>query len=203
MNINLEKLEEKCKKFEELEKRGTFYDMALNMINKEFEIEAFFLILATWNFATFRYAMKEFDINGFKSIIKKQGNPIFDKLKDKRLETVNFDEIKEDIEKLYKLLSVIKGVKYTGASKIMHLKNPKLFIMWDGYIKKRYGLRKGTADDHITFLKKMQEVFKDIKWKREDKTLAKAIDEYNYVAITLPELENQKNNKANVTLKVY
>ena len=192
--ISIEELKEKCKRFEELEKRGTFYDMALNMINKGFEIEAFFLILATWNFATFRYAMKDFDINGFKKIIKKQCNPIFDKLKDKNLETVNFDEIKEDVEELYNILSAIKGVKYTGASKLMHLKNPKLFIMWDGYIKKHYGFRKGVANDYINFLKKMQKMFKDIKWEEEDKTLAKAIDEYNYVAITLPKLKKRKKN---------
>ncbi len=195
MSIGLEELVGKCKKFEELERRGTFYDMALNMTNKGFEIEAFFLILATWNFATFRYAMKEFDIDGFKKVIKDQCNPIFDKLEDKNLESVDFTEIREDVEELYNILSAIKGVKYTGASKIMHLKNPKLFIMWDGYIKERYGLRKGTADDYVNFLKKMQEMFKDIRWEREDKTLAKAIDEYNYVAITLPGLENPKKNK--------
>jgi hypothetical protein len=38
----------------------------------------------------------------------------------------------------------------------------------------------------------MQEMFKDVEWEQEDKTLAKAIDEDNYVVITLPELEKQK-----------
>jgi len=67
--------------------------------------------------------------------------------------------------------------------------------MWDGYIKKHYGFREGAANDYVNLLKKMQEMFKDVKWEQGDKTLAKAIDEYNYVVITLPELEKQKNNK--------
>lgn len=193
--ITLEELKEKCEEFDELEKRGTFYDMAIRMINNNFEIEAFFLILATWNFATFRYAMKTFDIKGFEKLIREECNPIFDKLKEKDLETVNFDEIEKDVKKLYKLLSSVNGVKYTGASKLMHLKNPKLFIMWDGYIKKHYGLKSGSAEDYFNFLKKMQTLFLDIAWSHERKTLAKAIDEYNYVLITLPALNKIKEKK--------
>jgi len=197
IKVTYEELSEACRKFDDLERRGTFYNMAINLIDKGFEIEAFFLILATWNFATFRYTMKEFDINSFREIIQKRCNPIFNKIKDKRLETVNFDEIKSEIKELYNILSSIKGVKYTGASKLMHLKNPNLFIMWDCYIKKHYGFRKGTAEDYVNFLKKMQQIFTNIKWNHSNKTLAKAIDEYNYVKITLPELTKNKGVKNN------
>ncbi len=38
----------------------------------------------------------------------------------------------------------------------------------------------------------MKEMFKDADWKNKSKTLAKAIDEYNYVTITLPEMTKQK-----------
>ena len=121
-------------KFDEIEKRGSFYDIAVSLINNNFEIDAYFLILATWNFAAFRYAVKDFDISGFKEIIKEL-NPYFDKLQTEEFRTINFDQYKEDIKKIYNTLSPIKGVKYTGASKIMHLKNRNVFIMWDGYIK--------------------------------------------------------------------
>lgn len=30
---------------------------------------------------------------------------------------------------------IVNCLKYTGASKIMHLKNRAVFVMWDGYIK--------------------------------------------------------------------
>ena len=190
--ITLQELQEKCNKFKELEKRGTFYDMALNLLRNGYEIEAFFLILATWNFATFRYAVKDFDINGFKEIVEKKCNPIFERLEQKNIQSVNLDEIKEDVKELYNILSEIKGVKYTGASKLMHLKNPKLFIMWDGYIKRYYGFG-NTAEDYLEFLRKMKYMFKEIQWNDKEKTLAKAIDEYNYVTITLPKMKKQKN----------
>jgi|SRR3989344_3403585 len=188
LEINLENA---CIDYEKSEKRGTFYDMAKNLIEKGFEVEAFFLILATWNFATFRYAVKEFDINGFINLIKNECDPIFNKLKNKNIENVNLDEIEDDIKELYIKLSSIKGVKYTGASKLMHLKNRHLFIMWDGFIRKQYGFNKGTPDDYFNFLKKMQEMTKNVKWINDNKTLAKAIDEYNYMTITFPELEKK------------
>ncbi|HIH09100.1 MAG TPA: hypothetical protein HA254_00350 [Candidatus Diapherotrites archaeon] len=169
--------------------------MALKLIEKGFETEAFFLILATWNFATFRYAMKDFDIKGFKQTIENECNPVFEKLKGQKLETANFDLLKGDIVSLYNILSAIKGVKYTGASKLMHLKNPNLFVMWDGYIKKRYGFGNGTAQDYVEFLKKMQSKFGQVNWQGTGRTLAKAIDEYNYTTITLPELEKQRQNR--------
>jgi|SRR3989344_559229 len=181
------------KKFNKLEKRGTFYEMFIKLIKNDYDIEAYFLILSTWNFAGFRYAINDFDIVGFKKVIKNKCNPIFNRLKKKELKTVNFNEISKDVKELYNILSSIKGIKYTGAPKLMHIKNPKLFVMWDSYIKGYYGFRKGTAEDYVNFLKKMQEMFKDIKWKNKNRTLAKVIDEYNYVNITLPALKKIKN----------
>ncbi len=49
-----EEFDQHLKKFNELEKRGTFYPMFLNMIDKRFETEVFLFILSTWNFAVFR-----------------------------------------------------------------------------------------------------------------------------------------------------
>ena len=194
MKISLAELEQKCSQFKQLEKRGTLYTMFLNMIEKGFEVEAMLFILSTWNFATFRYAIKTFDIDGFKEVIHKC-KPVFEKLGNKTFENTNFDEIQEDIKYIYNSLSVIKGIKYTGTPKLMHLKNPRLFIMWDSYIKKKYGYKKGTAEEYIQFLKQMQTIFNDIKWENKNKTLAKAIDEYNYLTITMEEMNKKKNNK--------
>ena len=36
-----------------------------------FEVEAYLLILATWNFARFRYAVRGFKLSNFQKIIKK------------------------------------------------------------------------------------------------------------------------------------
>ncbi|MBM4141901.1 MAG: hypothetical protein FJ242_10580, partial [Nitrospira sp.] len=191
--ITDEKFTKATKEFDAIEKRGSFYNMAISLINNNFEMEAYFLILATWNFARFRYAVNDFDINGFKEKIKEL-NPYFDQLKDEDFRTINFNKYEEDIKKIFVTLSSIKGVEYTGASKIMHLKNRCVFIMWDGYIKgekpkkyynkleivkngdwkiKRYW---NNPEDYFQFLKDMQGRFKDINFQSNEKTFAKAID---------------------------
>jgi len=84
------------------------------------------------------------------------------------------------------------------------LKNPKLFVMWDDFIrggktkksyrklpiviKHQWAPRKYSrnADGYLCFLKDMQCMFGHLKSPQKSKTLAKAIDEFNYVSITLP-----------------
>jgi hypothetical protein len=207
--ITDEEFTKATKEFDAIEKRGSFYNMAIGLINNNFEMEAYFLILATWNFARFRYAVNDFDINGFKEKIKEL-NPYFNRLKDEDFRTINFDKYKEDIKKIFATLSSIKGVEFTGASKIMHLKNRSVFVMWDGYIKgektkKYYNELKivkngdwkikrylNNPEDYLQFLKDMQERFKDINFNSNEKTFAKAIDEFNYVNITLPIRDMEK-----------
>ncbi|MDK2908054.1 MAG: hypothetical protein PWQ87_512 [Candidatus Woesearchaeota archaeon] len=207
--ITNEEFAKATKEFDNIEKRGSFYNMAIDLIEKDFEIEAYFLILATWNFARFRYAVNNFDINGFKEKIKEL-NPYFDKVKDKDFRTINFDEYKDNIKKIFTTLSSIKGVEYTGTSKIMHLRNRSVFVMWDGYIKGekpkryyneleivksgfwKYKRYKNDPENYFQFLKDMQERFKDIIFQSNEKTFAKAIDEFNYVKITLPIQDMEK-----------
>ncbi len=192
--IAQKEFDKNLKKFNELEKRGTFYPMFINMIAKGFETEAFLFILSTWNFALFRYAMKEFDILSFQKTVEEL-KPYFAKFKDKSLEDINFQDYVSDIKHIFDRLSKIKGIKYTGASKLMHLTVPKVFVMWDAYIRKECGFKKGQSEEYFSFLIKMQEEFRDIKCG-EGRTLAKCIDEYNYVKYTLPALdENRKKRK--------
>ena len=87
--------------------------------------------------------------------------------------------------------------------------------MWDGYIKgektKRYYnelkiVKNGdwkikrylnNPENYFQFLKDMQEMFKEINFQSNEKTFAKAIDEFNYVNITLPiqNMEKKDNKK--------
>jgi len=41
-------------KFDETEKRGSFYNISVNLLYNGFETEAYILLLATWNFGCFR-----------------------------------------------------------------------------------------------------------------------------------------------------
>jgi len=200
------------KQFNELEKRGSLYNMAIRLIKNNFEVEAYLLILATWNFARFRYAVNDFDILGFQDTLDDL-EPHFEEVKNEDIRTIDLDRYKAEIKEIFNKLSSIKGIEYTGASKIMHLKNRNVFVMWDGYIKgeklrKYYNeleiVKNGVweykqymndSENYLQFLKDMQEKFKDISFQSTEKTLTKAIDEYNFVNITIPIQKMEKESR--------
>lgn len=199
--ITQKELNEAMAQFEDREKRSRFYPMFCDMMDKGQEIEAYLFILATWNVGAFRFAVKEFDIDGFRETMEGL-NPFFNKLRNESFNTIDLDRYKEEIVTIFATLSKIPGIKYTGTSKIMHLRNRAVFVMWDAYIngngtKRHYykleivkegtwKFRKYTQDGegYFQFLKDMQVMFKGLNSGNNKKTLAKAIDEYNYVNIT-------------------
>lgn len=180
--MNQKEFNDVVKNFKKIEDaRDQLWDRAQSMIEKDFEVEAYVLILATWNFARFRYFMKSFDLRNFSETIK-QINPYFKRIKALNFEEADFEDemLVLDIKFIYERLKKI--AEQTGASKILALKNEKLFIMWDTKIRKLYNIdNKGSFEDYIIFLKKMKIIFKGIKRPNENISLAKAIDEYNYV----------------------
>ena len=187
--MNIEELNESCAKYDSLEKRGSFYDVALNLIDNGFEVEAYLLILSTWNVKEFKYAVKGFDLVGFREVMT-ECKELLGGVDDKEFRDADFGKISPIVEKVYDKLSSLKGIGYTGASKELHLMNTRLFVMWDKLIREEYGFKTGDSRDYVNFLKKMQDKFKGIDWSGE-KTFAKVIDEYNYVNITLPVLEGR------------
>ena len=181
MPITKKDLNNAIKEFARIEDRGEFWYRARNLLLAGYEIEAYVLILATWNFAGFRYLLKDFDIKHFQAAIKKL-NPIFDKLSRQTLQTIDLENpvITKQIKRLYQELKDI--VKQTGASKIMALKNPDLFVIWDTKIRRMYKIdNKADPDSYIQFLTKMKALFSHIHWTDKKRPLAKAIDEYNYI----------------------
>jgi len=104
---------------------------------------------------------------------------------------MNINEYADDIKHIFKTLAGIKGIEVTGAPKLMHLKLPKVFVMWDRYIRKAYGYKKGDADDYVAFLIDMQQQFADSRVD-SSRTLAKLIDEHNYTKFTMPELKKAR-----------
>ena len=100
----------------------------------------------------------------------------------------------------------------TGASKMLHIINPHLFVMWDGAIRSGYicKLQKKDWIWYTEFLQEMQKLAKcAIKQVKENEShhsdetmiasltgcrhsLAKALDEYNYVNFTLPRRQRQE-----------
>ena len=175
----LEKISEEFHKMESA--RGEFWFMAQKLMKEGYDIEAYILILATWNFAAWRNGMRTFDLKKFKETIKNL-EPTLKKFKNKKFENANLEdpELVEDIKLVYNELKEI--VMQTGAAKVMAIENPKFFVMWDTKIRKMYGIKNSaSANDYVRFLKKIQNEFGDIKWKDKRVPLAKAIDEYNFV----------------------
>lgn len=191
--IRQKDFENMIKKFYNLEdSRDQLWGRAQCMIKKGFEVESYILILSTWNFARFRFIVKTFKIEKFLEAIQKT-NPVFERIKNKRFEELDFrnEDTMLDIKFIYTELKKI--AEQTGATKIMALKNSNLFVMWDTEIRKMYKIGDGaSAEDYLEFLKKMQYLFSDIKIKDKKKTLAKAIDEYNYVLAEERRLKNRR-----------
>lgn len=182
MPVSQAVFEETVKKFSEIEDAmDQLWNKSRYLLTKGYEIEAYILILATWNFAGFRYVLKDFDLGKFQATLEKI-NPIFEKLESRKFEATDFNDenLQRDIREIHSELREL--VKQTGATKIMALRNPYLFIMWDTEIRSMYKIdNRGDADDYIKFLARMREEFINIRWKNPEKSLAKAIDEYNYV----------------------
>lgn len=200
--INLRAFTKAGKAYEKQERRVTFFKLAKNLLKHGFEVEGMLMILTTWNFAIFRYVTKTFDIDNFRKKLSKLA-PYFHKLSQEDFRTIKFDKYKREITIIYNSLANIKGIEHTGAPKIMHLKNPELFVMWDAFIrgdkpKKYYSqldmYKNGnfifkrypkTAEGYIEFLKEMQTKFADTPYSG-DRPFAKAIDEFNYFYVTIP-----------------
>lgn len=172
------------KQFNPAERRNDLYPNFLKLMQAGFETEAMILMLSTWNFARFRYAVRTFDLIKFKKALDKLG-PLFTKFQREDFSSINFTNYSKYIKTIFTLLSGFKGIEKTGAPKLMHLKAPKVFVMWDGYIRKHYGFKNGDADDYVDFLILMQKNFGHLKIK-SDRTLAKLVDENNFVTISAP-----------------
>jgi hypothetical protein len=183
----------KCsEEFRNEEGRAYFYDIAVEIADK-YPLQAAIIVLATWNTGRFRFMMSNpKNLMDLKEALDKC-RPLFEQLKEKRFQTANFDGIGEIVKQIYSILSKVKGVEYTGASKLMHLFCPNLFVMWDGFIRRKYRVGK-SPEDFLKFQKLMQDRFGKIKWD-ELRTLPKVIDEYNYVKFTLPRLRKQRLKK--------
>jgi hypothetical protein len=131
----------------------------------------------------------------------------FKELTDKRLSTIDFGnaKISTAIKSIYEKLDPIAYIgSPTTVSKILHLLIPEVFVMWDNEIKKVYKKKNSrireTPEGYLEFLKETQreliealddrskevskeldEIEQEIRYKYKNKTLAKIVDEYNWI----------------------
>ncbi len=170
--------------YERLYGGAGYYDIALEIADT-YPIQASIIILATWNTGRFRYllANNARNLANLRSAIK-ECKSWFEEVRNEEFQMANFDAIGDVVRRIYSRLSKVKGVEYTGGSKVMHLLNPRLFLIWDAAMRKHYGYDGTDANDYLEYHKRLQRDVRSIKWHSRAKTLPKAIDEYNYITIT-------------------
>jgi hypothetical protein len=166
--------------------REEIYGWSLNLIEKGFKLEGIFLLLSTWNFAYFRYHLIGFKLEEFKKILNSCD---FEFFKEMRFETVDLSnkEITDKIKLIYASLSQFEGVRYVGATKIMHLLQPNFFMMWDTKIIEHYkkktsrGYISTSPSGYVNFMKEMQKRYRNKKFSnlKEGISIPRAIDLYN------------------------
>jgi hypothetical protein len=198
--ITLEDLSEAGAEFEKVEARGGFYDLARGLVGKGDALEGCILLLATWNAA--RFSKVHFEIDALRNALTDLRDD-FSALAGYDIQTVDLGFHRGRIEAMFNRLAAIKGVEYTGASKLLHLMLPELFVPWDAYIR-------GGTDErfysglpcvisgkwclvryeqigcgYVDFLLDMQSRVRDLAYAKCSKTLPKNLDEWNYVRVTI------------------
>jgi hypothetical protein len=184
--------------------RGNIYYRVLDLIKANFVVEAHLLFLSTWNFARFRYVITSFDLPAYEALLQNLSDQL-QPLARADFASVNFDQYREMISDSFDRLAAVNGVEFTGAAKVLHLLNPRVFLMWDSAIS---GWHTPRADYHHLqvvrsgfwtppnyrfarsgtgyhdFLVYCQSRFSGLVSPSPRKTLAKCIDEFNYCSIT-------------------
>jgi hypothetical protein len=184
--------------------RGKVYYRVLNLIRNSYILEGHLLLLATWNLARFHYFITRFNLSDYQALLDDLSSHLRP-ISQADFATVNLDQHRKLISDSFDRLAAIKGIEFTGASKILHLLNPRVFVMWDTAIsgrhipKKdyfnldviRYGFWKPPRNPfgrsgagYWEFLAYCQSQFDGLVSPSSDKTLAKCIDEFNYCTIT-------------------
>lgn len=133
----------------------------------------------------------------------------FELLRDKKFLTINFDDkvISDAVITIYDKLDTFPYLgSPTTLSKILHLLNPEIFVMWDNAIEREYHRKNRhinyTAFGYLEFLRTTQKeildalnerknetgqtlgnIEKELRSKYKNKTTTKIIDEYNWIIV--------------------
>lgn len=203
-------------KFEKEEARADIYPMVRywiengdSMIDK---IRGVATLLYIWNAGYYGRAKK-----GFSGAVATVGQLFSDKefrkleneLENFDLCSINIINYKNQITEFYKCIRKHKGLGPTATSKVLHIIHPKLFVMWDDEISKKFhynhrkrGLYHSRCSGicYYEFLKDTKKEIKDVLRQVSQKeiknasfeiagykkTIPKIIDEFNYMQYTMP-----------------
>lgn len=147
------------------------------------------VLLLTWNQAFYRYGL--FDFDKLENCIRCNWKEI-ESFRNRDISSLSNSE-EDTIKNLFNLfLDTLKSVsgKMKGrkspvaVAKALHLLAPKFFPLWDNKIARAYMCYydKDPAGKYVSFCKITKAIAHRVKDRisRQDKTLIKLIDEYNY-----------------------
>lgn len=184
--------------------RKILYDVALEKREKGKEEgdeklvrDAIKIVLLGWNWRAYaRVSISNDELNEQIEEFLDRTLPLrrYLKEKDARLETIDFGQqmgaktLEQWIIDEFNYLKEYKGVRTIGASKMLHMFYPSVFMMWDGDIITAYDKKK-TGKGYFSFLKDHQGFIKrnvDALHKLyPDENHVKIMDEYNFAAHSL------------------
>jgi hypothetical protein len=205
------------KVYEEIEKRDSMYKVSIFLIEHFKQnpfsgdvwiTDAILVLLLTWHNAFYRYALPERFHDNLKEFWEINAKTIFKTTLSEEEAKLLFEELLDKLKIKVKNTNGKEEERESGVAvvKVLHLLNPDVFPLWDGYIANAY-LRKSPnakfppprrasdklkefeeywkfkliIDKQCEFLRERYQCFKD----EPNSVLYKRLDELNYVLFTL------------------
>ena len=185
---NPEVVLEYCRVFHEFEPRDLAYIVSRYIVEQRpyddyFVLAGAKMIILSWNAAMFLKLSREDKRRFDEDILEayRECKTIFKFLENKRLEELDLSdmEVRELIVRAFNAFASRKRIGSTGASKILHIILPNIFVMWDSRIREAYHKlhskdhREGSAKCYFEFLKQTQQIVVDLLSKVDEEELWK------------------------------
>ena len=210
---------EGCRQYVNTEKRDGAYVVALEYAKKHEDslhgvLYAALTLVLAWGTRFYSSRMKQVQLvlDDLSRLYKEKEQEF------KRISITNIGKMTDtDITtatELFRSFSACESLKWTGASKALHVRNPRVFVMWDQDIRMAYHSNHSWHDprDCVTcygeFMKTNNDIAKalleevgedqlaslhpDFERTLFKRTLAKMMDEYNF-AVIKPLIKNAGN----------
>jgi hypothetical protein len=181
-----------CQRFHEIERRDVVYQSSRTVVSKNPGNENYVLagarpFLEIWNRVYLLRRPREIRERLGDDILEafEKTSSYFEKLKKEELKLEKVDlgnfEIAEAIRNIFQIFSEKRSIGSTGASKVIHLIYPELFMMWDNSIRSAYHRihpsyhRKSedVASCYIEFMKNCKDIAASISSRIDMKELWK------------------------------
>jgi len=209
-----------CREYHEAEPRDMAYVVSRSIVSKDpgdvsFVLAGAKLIIITWNIVGFQRLPGAVRANLENDILDayEEAREGLEGLRGERLERLDLDEVGDVIRDVFSAFSSKKSIGFTGASKILHVLNPHVFMMWDYSIRNAYhklhggNHRVGDEDCYLEFLGQSRQIVEAVLSERSEgdlwsehlafmderfvkafsfeETILKMLDECNYVRFKL------------------